>query len=729
MKTPAELEAAVRAFQNGNQEQFDSVYRLSHRYLYVCISHLVRDEDTAKDMLQETYLEIVKSIRQLQDPADFLGWASVIARRRCYAAFQKEERTVLSGEEGRELLERVADDDAFVPESILQDLEKRRLLREIIDGLSDMQRLCVIAYYYSEKKQEEIAEELGIPVNTVKSHLNRAKAKIKAEVLALEREKDTRLYTLAPFLLLFFAEEAEACEALPMPEKLVDAATTEADGGSLRQGWLARPGVKTKILIGLLAAVGVSSVIGVFMSRSGADEQTGPEGQAQIQPEEQAQIQLEEEEKTGGGEEQAENAAAAAGTEAESEAEEEETESPLELAISGKYDQLRQGSDGIIVVNSGGKWGLVTYDNEILVPFEYDYACMAPNDDGQTFFGNEGDYKVFDREGNAIFQTERPIKAVSEGVVLWVQTDMSYDFGYVRLDGETLYESIGENMDGESGAVGFNEGYAFSSDGVEGGEYRIAADGSVLDVFRQREALQRSGTLEGQADSAAVEVNGTSTSIHFAYPIGACCEGCYVDRGIAYFEDTADLYYVYDAEGAEEYPVRIGAVAEYAGYPYAPDNWDLDWQIAGFYHNGNYCYNSGTKMAVAVSYRGETKAYLIDAAKLEQREEGGGTQILLTDESVLAEGESIGIADTACWLLQKDGQKGYIDQDGNVMRMFDDAAPFYGSRAMAVEDGYAFFIDEKMNPGEWKIPAWSVRGCGEVFAVETQEGEKCFVAE
>lgn len=200
MKTPTELETAVREYQSGNREAFDKVYEMSHRYLYVCIEHLVRDEDAAKDLLQETYLDITRNISQLRSPEDFLSWAASIARHRCCAYFKKADKWILTneGEDGQELIASVADDEAFIPESILQDREKRRLIREIIDGLSDMQRLCVIAYYYQERRQEEIAEELGIPVNTVKSHLNRAKAKIKQEILALEKEKDTKLYTLAP---------------------------------------------------------------------------------------------------------------------------------------------------------------------------------------------------------------------------------------------------------------------------------------------------------------------------------------------------------------------------------------------------------------------------------------------------------------------------------------------------------------------------------------------------
>ena len=224
MKAQEELIAAIERYRSGKQDEFEQIYNLSYKYLYVCIKHIVKEEETAGDMLQETYLEVSKNLSQLKSAEDFLNWAAVIAKRKCYAYLNKADKLVVtsvgeSGEE-REILDEIADDEAFIPESIIQDQEKSRLMKEIIDGLSDMQRLCIIGYYYNEQKQEEISEELGIPLNTVKSHLSRAKAKIKEGILALEIKKDTKLYAILPFLLLLFTEEAQECEPVPMPPAL-----------------------------------------------------------------------------------------------------------------------------------------------------------------------------------------------------------------------------------------------------------------------------------------------------------------------------------------------------------------------------------------------------------------------------------------------------------------------------------------------------------------------------
>lgn len=225
MDTSAELSGAVRRFQKGQREAFDDIYKMSYGYLYVCLSRLVKDEDITKDMLQETYLEICKSIGQLNQPERFLSWAARIACRKYIAWLKKERRLpVAEGGQAEGCLEEMAENEKFLPETILQNKEKQLLLREIIDDLPPMQRLCIIAFYYNGLTLQQIAEELELPLNTVKSHLNRGKKRIKAAVLELEEKKGTRLYAVAPFFLLLIGIEAEACEVPKMSRKLAESA-------------------------------------------------------------------------------------------------------------------------------------------------------------------------------------------------------------------------------------------------------------------------------------------------------------------------------------------------------------------------------------------------------------------------------------------------------------------------------------------------------------------------
>ena len=210
MAQTANLGLAVNEYKNGNAEAFNILYQESSKYIYTCIYKVVQGNDNAmdivSDIMQDTYVEISRSIAQLENEESFLSWAGMIATRKCYAYLKKNKRYVLLNEED-DIFDTLSDSDEIIPETVMQDREKQRLLREIIDNsLTEMQKLCIIAYYFQEQKQSEIANELGIPENTVKTNLSRAKQKIKDGVLELEKKNGTRLYSVAPFLLLLFKE-------------------------------------------------------------------------------------------------------------------------------------------------------------------------------------------------------------------------------------------------------------------------------------------------------------------------------------------------------------------------------------------------------------------------------------------------------------------------------------------------------------------------------------------
>ena len=154
MKTSDQLIERVGLFKSGKTEEFTSIYEESYKYLHTCIIHIVKDEDIAQDMLQDTYVEICRNVEQLKKDEDFLSWAAVIANRKCFA-YLKKNRDVLvdvtsdENGEGNDFFESVADDESFIPENIFDNAEKIRIIRDIIDGLSDVQRACVISFYYN----------------------------------------------------------------------------------------------------------------------------------------------------------------------------------------------------------------------------------------------------------------------------------------------------------------------------------------------------------------------------------------------------------------------------------------------------------------------------------------------------------------------------------------------------------------------------------------------------
>lgn len=152
MELSQRLKLAIAEYKNGNVEAFTPLYEESSKYIYACVYKVLRGNDNAADItadvMQDTYIEISRSIGQLENEERFLSWAGTIAGRKALAYIKKNERMTLLNEED-DSFDNLSDSDNIIPEEIMKSKEKQRLLREIIDTeLTEMQKLCIVAYYY-----------------------------------------------------------------------------------------------------------------------------------------------------------------------------------------------------------------------------------------------------------------------------------------------------------------------------------------------------------------------------------------------------------------------------------------------------------------------------------------------------------------------------------------------------------------------------------------------------
>ena len=199
---------AVSELMAGNTDSYYVMYDLSIKYIYKIVYDIVKDYHTTEDLVQETYLTIYNKINMLQDVTKFYSWAGRIATNLTLRYIQKNNRELLTldSEDGAgEFAFEVAtqDNEEFIPENILMNREKQRLIAEIVDGLSVEQKITVQYFYYEEMSVTEIAEAMGCSRGTVMSRLNYARKAIKAVVVDLAENKDTRLYSLSALPLFY----------------------------------------------------------------------------------------------------------------------------------------------------------------------------------------------------------------------------------------------------------------------------------------------------------------------------------------------------------------------------------------------------------------------------------------------------------------------------------------------------------------------------------------------
>ena len=189
----------------GDQNAVTELYNGTYPQVCATIRSIVRDEDAAMDILQNTYIKGFQNLGMLDRPGSFRPWIRSIARNRAVDWVRKKKPVLFSQMENEEggMQDFVDDRPDHLPETVIDRQETARLLQEMLDGLPEDQRACIAMFYYEEMSLKEIAAALRVSENTVKSRLNYAKKKLRGKVEELEK-RGTKLYGLAgaPAVLL-----------------------------------------------------------------------------------------------------------------------------------------------------------------------------------------------------------------------------------------------------------------------------------------------------------------------------------------------------------------------------------------------------------------------------------------------------------------------------------------------------------------------------------------------
>lgn len=226
--------ALVAEARGGDQAAFAELYELTNAALYRSIRSMVRDEDLAWDILQETYLRAYQGLDKLETDGAFLPWLRRIAVNETARQMAKRlpvNFSELGGEDGEDWEPEIPDlriDSQ--PEPALDRKETARLVREILAELPEGQQMILGMRYYEDMSVKEIAGTLHIAPGSVRAQLFQGRKKVEARVRALEKQ-GVKLYGLGPipFLvaLLRNLAPAEAAE-----QKALAAVLSKAAGGA-----------------------------------------------------------------------------------------------------------------------------------------------------------------------------------------------------------------------------------------------------------------------------------------------------------------------------------------------------------------------------------------------------------------------------------------------------------------------------------------------------------------
>jgi RNA polymerase sigma-70 factor (ECF subfamily) len=161
-----------------DQRAFRELYRLTSAKLYAVVLRIVRREDWAEEVLQESFVNIWNHIGEYTSAKSApLTWMTAIVRNRALDWLRRPnfER----GDEDYDLLVEAVADDAPGPEILLGASRDARALAECLKQLSGNQRQTIILAYSHGLSHGELAQHLKQPLGTVKTWIRRGLDRLK----------------------------------------------------------------------------------------------------------------------------------------------------------------------------------------------------------------------------------------------------------------------------------------------------------------------------------------------------------------------------------------------------------------------------------------------------------------------------------------------------------------------------------------------------------------------
>jgi len=164
----------VRRAANGDRSAFDALAEKCRPWLLGLCFRLVRDRETAEDLVQETLVGASGGIHELREPTRFRAWLSRIALNACRMHLRRMSSVPESGMTGEMTSRSGTDTERSTPE-----------LADALAHTDPATRRMLRLFYGEEFSHAEIAEVLSLSPAAVKSRLHRARERLRKEMLKM----------------------------------------------------------------------------------------------------------------------------------------------------------------------------------------------------------------------------------------------------------------------------------------------------------------------------------------------------------------------------------------------------------------------------------------------------------------------------------------------------------------------------------------------------------------
>jgi RNA polymerase sigma-70 factor (ECF subfamily) len=170
---PRETVEQVERAKLGDESAFEWLVERHRDRAFGLALRILRSHSDAEDAAQEAFVRAWQALPRFRGESSFSTWLYRIVARQSFDRLQalkrrRERETVIEAAE--HTAGEIGAEDAA---------SRARQVERLIEKLSPAQRAVVTLFYFQDRSVEQVAEALGMPENTVKTHLSRARAELR----------------------------------------------------------------------------------------------------------------------------------------------------------------------------------------------------------------------------------------------------------------------------------------------------------------------------------------------------------------------------------------------------------------------------------------------------------------------------------------------------------------------------------------------------------------------
>ena len=173
-------EEALGRLARGDMSAFEEIVKEHQSMVFSIALRYLRDPSVAEEVAQEVFLQLYRQIGRLSGPEHIAAWLRKVA---CHRSIDTARSRKLDPKASLDDVPEVAEEAAPA------DPMLRERLRLLVHSLPERARMVMILRYQEDLDPEDIARTLEMPVPTVKSHLQRSLAMLRAKVGRVLGEK------------------------------------------------------------------------------------------------------------------------------------------------------------------------------------------------------------------------------------------------------------------------------------------------------------------------------------------------------------------------------------------------------------------------------------------------------------------------------------------------------------------------------------------------------------